>query len=149
MIEILALLSSLSASLLGTYRSDANCFNTSLITAGMMQEVRIISDKELMSYLKNCQEILKPSQAGDLVVIMDNGDDSKETPIHTFSYINETHGFEKPGITDKEPYRFSFISNIYEYYGVKSENIFPSQKRLTEIFSSPNFEFFTVAYRCR
>ncbi len=114
-----------------------------------MNKVRIVSDQELMSHLKKCQEIPRPSAAGDIVVIMNNGDDSKETPVHTFTYMDEFHAFEKPGIMDKEPYRFNLISNIYEYYGVKTENIYPDDGKIQSIFASPDFKFFAVAYRCQ
>lgn len=149
MMNALLLLSALSASLVGTFRSDGNCFNTSLITAGVMQQVRIITDQELVSYLKSCQEIPKPSKPGDIVVIMENSSSLKDTPIHTFTYLDEKNAFEKPDVTDKLPYRFNEIKNIFEEYDVPIENQFPTDEKLAEIFKSQNFHFFALSYRCR
>jgi hypothetical protein len=97
-----------------------NCFNTAMLNAGVCKSVRFTSSEEMMAVLQSpsCKEIADPKdlKPGDTITI---GKGEPLEPRHSFVYISENLGFEKPSHSKQELHRFLSPSNILKFWSVE------------------------------
>ena len=110
-----------------------NCYNTALVSQGVLKQLTFTSQNEIIFYLNHLFEPIHPFQAlqpGDMGVIFQpsrfNPDiaeiypkrlrPEEKQPVHAFTYISKDLIFEKAGSKDFHPIHFD------SYHGVTQDD---------------------------
>jgi hypothetical protein len=101
--------------------SGPNCWNLSLVMAGLLPAIRESSDKEWDFYLSSplCRELdpNEPLKMGDLGSIEARGEDNK-SHIHGFIYVSSEMVYSKNGLSISSPYKLQPLKNMNEVYEI-------------------------------
>lgn len=119
-----------------------NCWNASLVSAGVIDHLRYASDDEMKFWMESplCTE-RKPGEEklpGDIIAIRK----STGAEYHGFVYISENLSFSKNGYMRSAPYSLQSPENVYALYDV------PESCR--EVYKKPNIkcDFYSNILHC-
>lgn len=99
--------------------SGPNCFNTALITQGILKHRRVVSVDEINFWTESelCSEVPPGEEIspGDLYVLYDKSG----LPLHGFTYVSPELVYSKGGPQKEMKYNLEPLSNMFGYYNVE------------------------------
>lgn len=126
--------------------SGPNCWNSSLVSAGLNSTFRYSSDREMKHWLNSelCSERKnEPPEPGDIIAIRD----IEEEEIHAFVHVTDELSFSKNGYTKASIYSLQSPENVYKSYRVTPEcrglTFEDAQKKVPYCHSYSNY------FKCR